>query len=357
MVFLLGGCALAPGINLNADDLQKRASAPEGQDSNAIDVEFVPITVELLQQQAFSQTRSPNIGKSAITLSDYQYRVDPQDVLSVIVWEHPELTIPAGEQRSAEQAGHTVMPDGTIFFPYVGKLAVAGLTTDEIRSKLTERLAKYIKNPQLDVRVVSFRSKRIYLTGEVNKPGNLAITDVPMQVVDAINKVGGMTQLADQSSVQLIRGEKTITVDLQAILEQGELRQNYLLQDGDLIHVPDENDKAVFVMGEVTKPGTVPLHKGRLSLARAISDSGGVNQTSADTGNIFVIRQNEQRPSVYHLNAERADKLLLATRFQLQPSDVVVVSATGLTRYNRVISQLVPTLNAIWTLDRLRSEY
>ena len=97
-------------------------------------------------------------------------------MLQIIVWDHPELTIPAGQFRDAETSGQQVGEDGYLFYPYVGMVKAAGMNVAALRDTLTERLSKYIQNPQLDVRVVGFRSKRVYVVGEVNSPASCRST-------------------------------------------------------------------------------------------------------------------------------------------------------------------------------------
>ena len=92
-------------------------------------------------------------------------------MLTIPVWDHPEFTTPVGQCRSANESGTLVNEDGTIFYPYVGVLRVSGMRLAEIRNLITTRLAKYIEKVQLDVRVNAFRSKRVYVVGEVKTLG------------------------------------------------------------------------------------------------------------------------------------------------------------------------------------------
>jgi polysaccharide export outer membrane protein len=313
--------------------------------------EIVPITAGLLSKQLEARRKAQPVRLKdplADVAANYSYRVAPHDVLSVIVYEHPELTIPAGEFRSAEASGHPVSADGTMFFPHAGVLQVAGKTLPEIRELLTRRLAPFIERPQLDVRVAGFRGQKVQVTGEVATPSTIPVTDVPLRVQDAISQARGLTQEADLRSVLLTRGGKTFTLDLQALYEEGDTSQNWLLQDGDILHVSDRSRNKVFVLGEVRRPSSRIMVKGRMTLAEAIGDSEGFDPVTSNPSKVYVIRGSFDRPSIYKLDAGSPDALLLATQFQLQPRDVVFVSAHDLTRWNRIISQIEPTVRLLW---------
>jgi polysaccharide export outer membrane protein len=89
--------------------------------------------------------------------------------------------------------------------------------------------------------------------------------------------------------------------------------------------------------------------KGRLTLAEAINETGGLEPSVANVGQIFVIRGSYDAPTIYRLDASSADALLLAAAFPLKPRDVVFVSTYQLAQWNRVINQILPTITALWT--------
>ena len=206
----LAGCAWAPGLMYDQDDFEKDESveAPE-----PLPVTLIPISASLIEKQRQkSVTSSPNnkaTNKAVIDVktnaAQYEYKVGPQDVLNIIVWEHPELTIPTGGQRSAEEDGHRVSSKGSIFYPHVGVVEVAGKTTEQIRWVLSEHLSKYINDPQLDVRVVGFNSQKVQVAGAVDKPDSYPITDVALMLSDVVNRAGGNNERADIQSVVLTR--------------------------------------------------------------------------------------------------------------------------------------------------------
>src|SRR5690606_14676855 len=120
--------------------------------------------------------------------------------------------------------------DGSIFYPYIGRLSVEGLKVTEIRDLLAQRLAEYIEKPQIDVTVAGFRSQRIYVTGEVQKPGVLPVTNVPTSLIEAINASGGLTEGANWDQVTLLRDGQEQKLSLRKLYQQGDAAQNIMLQ-------------------------------------------------------------------------------------------------------------------------------
>ena len=344
---LMGGCALSPGMKMKEEPLQGKESK----------IQIIPITAEVVYRENLAETRSDNpLFEQSKPIADYEYRIGPRDVLSITVWDHPELTIPAGEFREAEAAGHLVAEDGTIFYPYVGSVKVAGLTMDEVRKVLTQRIRRTIANPQLDVRVAAFRSQKAYVVGEVAVPGPQPITDIPLTVVEAINRSGGVTAESDMLNVRLTRDGNIYDIDLLAMYDDGDVRQNILLKDGDILHVPDQNQQKVFILGEVGAPSSLLMHKGKMTLAEAISDVGGFDRTSSNPEQVFVIRGTPDAPQVFHLNAKSPAALILGDQFKLKPRDVVYVETAGVTRWNRVIEQILPTVNMLRDISNIERQ-
>lgn len=289
-----------------------------------------------------------------------QYRVGPRDVLNITVWDHPELTIPAGEFRSAEAAGNVVGEDGTIFYPYVGVVQAAGRTVEEIREELTQKLSKFIENVQLDVRVAAYRSQRVYVVGEVAKPGIQLVKDIPLTVLEAINNADGVNSEADLRNITLTRGGKTYSINLLSLYEGGDISQNVLLQHGDVLNVPDSMLNKVFVLGETNhfvaggatgRSRSLVMNKARMTLVEALSEAGSVDQQTSDPARIFVFRSGLGKPEIFHLNAKSPDALLLAERFQLQPRDVIFVDRAEGIRWNQIIAQIQPTISLLNSFD------
>lgn len=358
---VLGGCTIVPGIRMKDwSDERWQAAQPEQEQQYKI----IPITGNLILQQRRSQLADLQANQQQLSqqaLRDYQYKVGPQDILNVVVWNHPELSNPLGNFQDIQNMGRLVREDGTIFYPYAGVIQVNGMTVEDIRNLLAQRLKPYIESPQVDVRVVGFRSKKVYVSGEVKQPGIVPITDMPLTLIEAINASGGFAERADQGTAILTRNGVRYSINLFDLYNSG--RGNMLLQDRDVIYVPNNEANKVFVMGEVNKQTAVYVDKGTLTLADALSQSEGIDLATANTKEIYVIRASSPpqpdveptaiEPLIYHLDAHLIPSLMLAGEFQLQPRDVIFVSTTGVVRFNRIVEQILPTIQTLWYSDQL----
>ncbi|MCD6003492.1 MAG: polysaccharide biosynthesis/export family protein [Halomonas sp.] len=344
LILLLGvlsGCAMAPGGHIDQDNLEQSLDG-------RVDVEQITpdLVNAMFERDVSSRVPSPALNP---VVPGYEYRVGPGDILSVIVYDHPELTIPAGSERSAAETGNRIRPNGTMFYPYVGRVRVEGMTLDEVRNLITRRLANVINEPQVEVGIAAFNSQKVYISGAVENPGTLPLTIVPMTILDAISAVGGARENADWRNVTLSRNGGEERISLYAMMRQGDMTQNRLLRDGDLLHVPTMENQNVVVMGQVVRPGTIAIGNERITLTDALGRAGGVNESRAEPSGIFVVRGNspgsEKFATVYQLDIRDATRLLLGTRFPLQPQDVVYVTSAPLARWNSVISLLLPSVS------------
>ncbi|WP_279145538.1 polysaccharide export protein [Photobacterium carnosum] len=352
---MLAGCSM-PGSHISLDGKHVVDVANSSHDTLDQHVNVFPLTVNNITQfreAPVSPESNPKLDKA---LAAYEYHIGPGDILNITIWDHPELTIPAGSYRSAKEAGNWVHADGTIFYPYIGKVKVAGKTVTQVRSDIAQRLSEYIEKPQVDVNVAAFRSKKVYITGEVKSAGQQEITNVPLTLLDAINHAGGISNNADWRHVTLTRNGKDETVSLYALIQRGDLTQNRLLRNDDIIHIPNNDAQKVFVFGEVRDPKLLKIDRAGMSLTEALSSVGGINELQADATGIFVIRANNidssQKPyspivNIYQLNIKDATALVIGTEFQLYSNDVVYVTAAPIARWNRIIGQLLPTIDGI----------
>ncbi|WLT30001.1 polysaccharide biosynthesis/export family protein [Geothrix sp. PMB-07] len=337
------GCA-SPGMKLDV----KPGARPTTTQVNGLNVTLQALDPQAAPMRA-ARTTDPATLSALLVDKVPPYRVGPQDVLLITVWDHPEITLPLGQFRTDAATGMVIDEDGFLYFPYVGKIQISGQTISQVRDTITSHLAKVLQKPQVDVKVVAYRSQKIYVGGEVKNPAVYNVTDVPFTLAEAVNRAGGFLPTADDSRLVLTRGDKSWRLDFQSLLGAGNRIGQILLKDGDSLHVPNSLEEPIYLMGELVKPGTLPLTHGNLSLAKAISDAGGILGASADARSIYVIRQGTAANAVdvFHLDARNPTAMVLADHFALNPRDIVYVDAGTLVRFNRVMNLLAPSISAV----------
>lgn len=182
--------------------------------------------------QGTNKSESPTAPptKSELAQGQSEYKIGPQDMVRVDVWKEPDIsrTIP-------------VRPDGKISLPLLNDVQAAGLTAMQLAAAIREGLTKYVTNPQVTVTVTEINSKRVYVTGEVIRPGAQPLLP-SMTVLQALTSAGGFTQFAKIKGIYVLRTEDGKQVkhpfNYKSVVNGKKPDDNILLQPGDTIIVP-----------------------------------------------------------------------------------------------------------------------
>ncbi len=248
-----------------------------------------------------------------------QYSVGIDDVISIVVIDRSDL-----------KTVTTVAIDGSITFPYIGTLYVKGLKLSEIKNKITKKLSKYIKYPVVSVSLVNSKSRKIFIYGEVVKPGEYMLGE-EMTVVKAISVAGGIRPggLYGKVKVRRVRegkpGYRDIKINLKSTIE-GTTR-DMLLQPDDIVIV--ERNKNFFIYGELARPGEYML-EDNMTVVKAISIAGGITHSGL-YGKVKIRRKQDGKPGYKDIEIDiksTIERFVIegsTPDMLLEPDDVVIV--------------------------------
>ncbi|KAA0690825.1 capsular biosynthesis protein [Halopseudomonas laoshanensis] len=341
---LLQACMFSPGMHMDTDRLISQDSAENSM------VEMVQITPKLIAQEQ-AVNRSMHIPEPLLQYEPENYVIGPNDALFITVWDHPELTVPGGQQQAEGANARVVRDDGTLFYPFVGSVKVAGMTLEELREVITKRLSQYIEQPQVDVNVTEYNSQKIIVSGAFENAGFLPVDSRQLTLLQAVGMAEIDEERADLSNLVLIRDGVTYSLDYDRLTSNNSNIGQIYMRAGDKLHMGLNDSRKIFVMGEVGDPRPIPYRTSRMTLTEVIGIAQGPSPTSASGKEVYVIRGVEnlatEKATVFQLNAESPSALILANQFEMQPQDVVFVGAAGITRWNRFVSQLFPSASII----------
>lgn len=267
---------------------------------------------------------------------ELDYLVGPGDLLAINVFGDEDMS----------DLNVRIDAKGLVQIPLIEEVTVGGMSVRQVRDVLKKQFEKHLNKPWITVQVKDYRSQPIYLLGQVNQPG-VVYLDRPTNLVQALAHGRGLTANADLRSARLIRDGRVLAVDIYRLLKQGDVTQNIWLKPNDCIHIPDNSDRRLFVLGEVQRPGMLSMGAEPMDVLQAITAAGGLRDRTPDLKSIRIIRSLS--PTRGELLAIDLDSVLQGRGrlVQLQPGDVVIVPQTGLEDWNDIINALTPTFQLL----------
>ncbi|ALF60723.1 polysaccharide biosynthesis/export family protein [Psychrobacter urativorans] len=344
LISLLSGCTATLNSGLHSGALPPSGSFTA---DNGIQFNVQPLTLATLPPKQI--VRPINDLSRLIKMSARtDYRIAQGDVLSIILVGYPDIT-------SAGTSGYPVDQQGFIQFPLIGRIKASGVSVPQFTANLRGQLQRYLKYSDPQVKITDYRGNKFFIDGEVNKPGEFSIADAPVSLYSAISMAGGASPTGDSNNIVLNRKGVNYNIGLQSLRQMGSSANQIYLQDGDSIHVNSQSRNKVYVLGEFGKVEPVPILEQGISLAQVLGESRGLDSRTANAAKIYVVRDNpnSQYTNIYYVDMQAITSFALANRFEMQANDIVYVDPTGLTRWNRVISSLLPSTSAVRSLSSL----
>jgi polysaccharide export outer membrane protein len=181
------------------------------------------------REEAAARVKTP-VGVAAMPtaapVDPKSFELGPEDIIAIRVWREPELSFAA-----------QIRPDGKITMQLVGDIQAAGLTPDQLKASIVEKLSEFINKPEVSVSVQSVQSRRYYITGEVMRAGAFPLV-VPTTILEALTNSGGFREFANTKKITILRKGKIIKFNYQDVVKGKNLEQNIQVENGDYINVP-----------------------------------------------------------------------------------------------------------------------
>tara|TARA_B100000035_G_scaffold281042_1_gene261687 strand:- start:741 stop:1931 length:1191 start_codon:yes stop_codon:yes gene_type:complete len=305
------------------------------------------INAELIERES---NRPLSLPTNLLQFSPESYKIGAGDRLFIYVYGETERL------SASLAAGAAINPifekyvrdDGTIFYPNAGVISVENKTVEEVRSLLSKRLSSVLNNPQVDVSVSQFNSKKVTASGLFRNPGTYPITTVPMTLNHLMANANGFSTLSeapgDLTNIKFTRDGYIYNIDYEFLSRNSQIQNLIYLKDGDVIHLPDSQDKLVHILGEASAPRSISITRKTISLSSALSQANGLDRNTAKTKDVYIYRASdfEGKPRIFKANLSNPNGYLLAANFNLESQDIVYIGTRGVTSWSRFIQQLLP---------------
>jgi protein involved in polysaccharide export with SLBB domain len=289
-----------------------------------------------------------------------EYLLGPLDVL--------EINSYVGDKVTSQTV--TVDNRGKISYSFIDDLSVNGLAPSELDRILTEKMSAYIKNPRIHILVKEFKSKSVTALGEISSLRSSTGSDAgsgriylegKTTLMDLLALSGGYTVDADIKNIKLVRKGRTYRINLYDVLEKGDESQNVIVDDGDVIDIPELSvfRERIYVMGEVNNQGIYSLKDAR-DLLGAIALAGNVTRLAKEE-NTLIVRgypPENGKPLVMMSDVKALlRKADLDQNIPLEEGDLVYVPRMRIGDINDWISNTMPLLDFLFYPRQFQDNY
>jgi polysaccharide export outer membrane protein len=234
-----------------------------------------------------------------------------------------------------------VRPDGMISFAFVGDVQAGGRTVEEVRQEMTQKLAQYLRGPQVTVIAKQFAQKKVYIGGEVRTPGIVYLGGREGTLLDALYKAGLATEKASLENAYIVRGNQVVSTDFKDLV-RGNHARNIRLMNNDTIFVPENVERYIYVLGQVTTNTAVETQEP-IPIVQAIARSGGFEQY-AKRDKVIVVRGGLKDPRIAVVDYKAMIEGDLTQNIMVRPGDIVYVGLSGRGRFNEILQQILITI-------------
>jgi protein involved in polysaccharide export with SLBB domain len=335
LLLFLSGCLNSTGFK--SEPKRGFKSKVGGLERNGVALKFYNInkmnTALLPRFDNIKKKKDKNLSK-LIKDNKYYYSIGSGDVINIAITDLDDI-----------DGSYTISPDGDVTIPYVGQVMINDKTKEEAQAFINNVLKTYYQEPETIVKIEQYNSAFVYVTGAINRPLSILLSEQPLKILDALIKAG---YIKDQKSyiktALLRRGSEVFEIDLYELLNKNNTDLDIYLRKNDVLHVSESDTDQAYAFGEFTTSGPISVYKD-LTLTELLATKG-INKATAKTKNIYVLREDLTKflhVDIYTINLNNPAAFIAANNFYILPNDIVFIPQTKLVKWNNVISLLTPS--------------
>ena len=335
LIFLfLVGCTNSTGFKS-----EPRSTNPKkiGLEQNGVTLKFHNLNkINTASLPKFEEIKK-NIDKKIVKLIEenkYYYSIGSGDVINIAITDIDDI-----------DGSYTISPNGDVTIPYVGQVVIDGKTKEEAQAFINDVLKTFYQEPETIVKIEQYNSAYVYITGAINRPLSILLSEQPLKLLDALIKAGYVKDQKSYVKTALLRrGSEVYEIDLYELLNKNNTDLDIYLRKDDVLHVSESDTDQAYAFGEFTTSGPISVYKD-LTLTELLATKG-INKATAKTKNIYVMREDTSKflyVDIYKINLNNPAAFLVANNFYILPNDIVFIPQTKLVKWNNVISLLTPS--------------
>ena len=335
LVFIIiTSCGLSTGFQ--KEPLSKNPKEI-GLEQNGVTLKFY----DLNKMNASSLPRIEDVQKKSqkkldklIENNKYYYSLGAGDIINIAITDIDDIN-----------GSYTISPQGDVTIPYAGQVLISDKTKEEAQVFINNVLKDFYKEPETIVKIEKYNSSYIYITGSVNKPVSVLLSEQPLNLLDALIKAGYVKDQSSYKKTALLRRDNEVyEINLYQLLNLNNTDVNTFLRKEDVLHITETDTDQAYAFGEFTTPGPVSVYKD-LTLTELLATQK-INKATAKTKAIYILREDVTKflhIDIFSINLENPTALIAANKFYILPNDIVFIPSTLLVKWNSVISLLTPS--------------
>ena len=332
--FIISACALSPGFKKEPSSKNPKKI---GLKQSGVTLKFYNLNnmnPDVLPRIKDIQKKSENKLKDLLASDTYYYTLGYGDIISISLTDIADI-----------DGTYTISPDGSVTIPYVGQVVIKDKTKEQAQQFINDILKDFYQEPETIVKIEAYNSSYVYLTGSINRPQSILLSEQPLKLLDSLMRAG---YVKDQKSYNkkaiLRRGNEVYNINLYQLLELNKTELNIYLIKEDVLHIQESDVDQAYAFGEFNRAGPIPVYKD-LTLTELFATQG-INQATAKTKAIYVMREDVTKflhIDIYEIDLRNPGAFIAANNFYILPNDIAYIPSTRLVEWNKVISLLTPS--------------